>query len=218
MRADAEVDERLLVLDRVAGDRRLAFRLFVDQLHLERLAAPGEERLGFLARPHLALVGKIGLRQLLHLLLDGLEVLGHEGPVDDEIVVKPFLGGRTDAALGTGEQIGHRGRQQMRRAVPVQMKRFRALVRHDPDARILVERKGQIDQLVVDDGRQRAFGKTRRDVFGDATDRRARADAAARAIRKRDGNLAHRGTRSICRGGRGGSSLQVQERLSELQW
>ena len=105
MRADAEVDEGLLVLDRVAGDLRLAFGLLVDQLHLERLAALREERLGFFARPHLALVGKILRRQLLHLLLDGLEVLGHERPLDDEVVEEAFVGRRSDAALRAREEV-----------------------------------------------------------------------------------------------------------------
>ena len=45
VRTDAEVDKRLLVLDRVAGDVRLAFGLLLDQLHLERLAAPAKKRL-----------------------------------------------------------------------------------------------------------------------------------------------------------------------------
>ena len=44
VRADAEVDEGLAVLDRVAGDLGLAFGLLVDQLHLQRLAARAEER------------------------------------------------------------------------------------------------------------------------------------------------------------------------------
>ena len=67
---DAEVDERVAILDRVAGDLGLPGGLLVDQLDLQRLAAFGEEPLRFLARPHLPLVGQIGRRQLLHLLFD----------------------------------------------------------------------------------------------------------------------------------------------------
>src|SRR5688572_31097701 len=44
VRADAEVDERVAVLDGVAGDLGLAGRLLVDQLHLQRLAAAVEDR------------------------------------------------------------------------------------------------------------------------------------------------------------------------------
>ena len=54
-----EVDEGLAVLDRVTGNLGLAFRLFLDQLHLERFM-PGREK-SFVLRPadHLALVGQI---------------------------------------------------------------------------------------------------------------------------------------------------------------
>ena len=43
VRADAEVDERVAILDRVAGDLGLARGLLLDQLHLERLALLREE-------------------------------------------------------------------------------------------------------------------------------------------------------------------------------
>ena len=43
VRADAEIEERVLVLDRVDRHLRLAGRLLFDQLHLERLAALLEE-------------------------------------------------------------------------------------------------------------------------------------------------------------------------------
>ena len=46
VRPDAEVDERVAVLDRVAGDLGLTFGLLLDELDLERLAALREERDG----------------------------------------------------------------------------------------------------------------------------------------------------------------------------
>ena len=48
--ADAEVDEGLAVLDRVTGDLGLAFRLFLDQLNLQRFMPGREERPCFLPR------------------------------------------------------------------------------------------------------------------------------------------------------------------------
>ena len=54
VRTDAEIEERVLVLDGVDRHVRLAGRLLLDQLHLERLAAPGEEVDGFLPRPRSA--------------------------------------------------------------------------------------------------------------------------------------------------------------------
>src|SRR5713101_1705596 len=82
MRAQAKIDERLAVLDRVARDVRLARSFFLDELDLERLAAPGKKLDRFIARPHLPLEWKVGRRELAHLLLDGFEILRHERPRD----------------------------------------------------------------------------------------------------------------------------------------
>ena len=70
VRTDAEVDERVAVLDRVDRHVLLAGRLLLDQLHLERLAAPAEEGDRFLARPHLPLVDEVGRGDLAHALFD----------------------------------------------------------------------------------------------------------------------------------------------------
>src|SRR5262245_50165666 len=99
MWTDAEIDERLLVLDGVAGDCLLALRLFVDQLDFQWLAAGSEERLCILTRPHLPFVGKILLRKLAHLPFDRIEILGDKRAIDDEVVEEAFIGSRADAAL-----------------------------------------------------------------------------------------------------------------------
>ena len=149
VRADAEVDERVAVLDGVAGDFRLACGLLLDQLDLERLAALREELDRFLARPHLPLVGQVGRRQLAHLRFDFLEVLRHERTRDDEVVEEALVGGRADAALHAGEEIGHRGGEQMRGRVAIERQRLGPVGRDDLEPRVLVERRGQIDQLAV---------------------------------------------------------------------
>src|SRR4029453_15030535 len=92
VRADAEIDERLAILDRVAGDLALSFGLLVDQLYLERLSARAEELLGLLARPHLPFVRQILLREFAHLLFDRFEILRHERARHDEIVKEAFVG------------------------------------------------------------------------------------------------------------------------------
>ena len=112
VRADAEIEERVLVLDRVDRHLRLSRRLLFDQLHLERLAALGEEVDRFLPRPRLALVDVVLRRELFHLRFDGLEVLGHERAFDDEVVVEAVFDGRADAALHLREQRRHRRREQ----------------------------------------------------------------------------------------------------------
>ena len=139
MRADAEIDEGLRVLDGVAGHLLLAGGLLVDQLHLERLAALGEKRLRFVARPHLPLVRQIFCRELLHLLLNLLEILRHERPLDHEVVEEALVGGRADAALRAGKQAGDGGGQQVGGAVTEQRQRFRASVGDDAERRVFVD-------------------------------------------------------------------------------
>ena len=136
VRADAEVDERVAILDRVAGDLGLAFGLLFDQLDLQRLVLRREELARLVARHHLPLEGQVLRRQLLHLLLDALEVFGHERPLDHEVVEEALISRRADAALRAREQVGHRGREQVRRAVPVERERFRARRRDDADGGI----------------------------------------------------------------------------------
>ena len=191
VRADAEVDERLLVLDRVAGDFLLTFRLLVDQLHLQRLAAVSEERLCLVARPHLALIGQILLRELAHLVLDAVEILGHERPIDDEVVEEAFVSRRPDAALRAGKEIRDRGRHQMRRAVTQQRQRLGALVCDDADGGILLERIGQVHELAVDDRGVRRLREAGRDPCRNVAHGRAGGHIASGSVGKRNRDLTH---------------------------
>ena len=186
MRADAEIQERLFVLDGVDRDVRLAGRLLVDQLHLERLAAPGEKVDRFLPRPALALVDEVLRRQVLHLRLDRIEVFLHEGPFHDEVVEEPVINGRTDAALDLGEQLRDRGREQVRRRVAIQLKRLGTLVGHNPDGGIRGERIREVNHLVADKRREGGVGQTWRDSLGDRLDGRAGLDLLRRPVRECD--------------------------------
>ena len=58
------------------------------------------------------------LLDLLHPLLDGLEVIGGEGLVDVEVVVEAVLDRRADAQLGLGEQLLHGLGHDVRGGVP----------------------------------------------------------------------------------------------------
>ena len=191
VRPDAEVDERVLVLDGVAGDVPLAFGLFLDQLHLQRLAARGEERLGFLARPELAFVHQILARQLVHLLLDRLEILRHERTRDDEVVEEAFVGCRTDAALRAGEQVRDRRRQQMRGAVAGEQQRFRTPIGDDPHVGVRSSGYDRSTSVPSTMPASAAFARPGRDGFRHRTDGCAGRELTARPIRQRDGDLAH---------------------------
>ncbi len=188
VRADAEVDERVAVLDRVDRHRRLAGRLLFDELHLERLTAAGEEVDRLLAVPHLALEDEILSGHLAHLGLDALEILGHERLRHDEVVEVPLVDGRADAALHARIEGRDGRRHQVGRRVARQRQRFRALVGDDPDARIAGERKSEVDQTLVDHRGQRRLGQSRRDVGGDRAHRSTVGHLAAGAVGERDRN------------------------------
>ena len=108
VRAQAEVDElaHRVALHRVA-------RLLLDELALQRLALLREQLQGLGLGDQLLLDGPVLLDDVRHLLLDGGEVLGREGLRHQEVVEEAVVGGRTDAALRVGEQLGHRRGQQV---------------------------------------------------------------------------------------------------------
>ena len=142
----------------------------------------GEELQRFVARPHLALVGEILRRQLLHPLFDRVEVLRYERTIDDEVVEEAFISRRTDTALRPGEQLRHRCGEEMRSAVAEECQGFGAAVGDDRDLGVLLERVGEIDQTSVDCRRERGFRQPgrhlRRNVAGSA----ARAHATAGSV------------------------------------
>ena len=87
-------------------------------------------------------------------------------------------------------KVRHRGGQQVRRAVAYS-ERFRALVGHDLDGRVPVERIRQIDQPAVHDARERGQSKARRDPFRDVANARAGRHGPTGSVRKRDGDFGH---------------------------
>jgi hypothetical protein len=182
MRANAEVDERLPVLDRVDGDFRLSFSLLLDQLHLERLTLRGEELERFVTRPHLPLVDQVLAGELFHLLLDGREIFGNERAIDDEVVEEPFIGGRTDTALRARKERGDGRGEQVRRAVPVERQRLRIPVGDNRQARVVVQWMRQIDEPAIDGRRQRCFREPRRHECRYVTGSSARAHATAGSV------------------------------------
>ncbi len=89
--------------------------LETDQLQLVRLT--GQLVAGGLVGDDAAGEALAALLDLLHLLLDGLEVIGVEGLLDVEVVVEAVLDGRADAQLGFGEQLLHGLRHDVRGGV-----------------------------------------------------------------------------------------------------
>ncbi len=144
VRAAAEVDERLAVLDRV--DRDLGLPLASSP----RSAAPSAARharrrtRSASSRGHSWLLEHlVGLRQPPHLGLDLLEILGHERASRPRSRSRSRSGSshdRADAALRAREQLRDGCREQVGRAVPIDVQRVGAVGGEDLDARVLRER------------------------------------------------------------------------------
>ena len=116
--AEAEVDE---LAHRVA--LHLGAGLLLDELALQRLALAAEQLQRFRLGNDLLLDRAVLLDDVGHPLLDGREVLGRERTRDEEVVEESFFGGGTDPALGLGEQLRHRRRQQVGGGVAVDLER-----------------------------------------------------------------------------------------------
>ena len=92
----------------------------VDDVDLERLSQPLEERAGVVARHHLGLEGDALPGQVGHACLDAAEVVLTEGgAVGQPEVVEEAVGDRRpDVVLSAGEELHDRGRHQVGGAVP----------------------------------------------------------------------------------------------------
>ena len=128
-------------------------------------------------------------RNLPHPLLDGVEILGHERLLDDEVVEEAFVGGRADAALNLREQLRHRGRKQVCRAVAIDRQRFRILRRENPNLRVFLAADSEIDEAVVHHPRVCGLREARRYRRGDFADSRGGRNRFRRAVGKGDGEL-----------------------------
>ena len=119
VRAQAEVDElaHRVALHLVAGLLAGSARTSGSGPSSRTARAPPAFGISFFS------IGPVLLDDVRHLLLDGGEVLGRERPRDQEVVEEAVVGGRTDAALRVGEQLGHRRGQQVGGRVAVDLDR-----------------------------------------------------------------------------------------------
>ena len=116
---------------------------------------------------HLALEGQVLGLQFLHARFDFFEILGRERRLALKVVVEAGVGGRTDAELGFGKQFQHRGRQQMRGRVPVDLERLRILRRQNLELGVFLERTRQVPKLSVDARDHGVVGQSRADGLRD---------------------------------------------------
>ena len=145
---------------------RLARRNGADDLCLVVLADLLEMRHRLIARQHAAMHRQILGGDLRHALFDGRQILGGEGPLVGEIVVKAVLDHRADGDLRLGEELLHRIRQQVRGGMTDDLESVGILVRDDAQFGVVIDDGGGINQHAVDLAGERRLGKPGADARG----------------------------------------------------
>ena len=156
----------------------------VDQLDLEGLALPLEEALGLVARDDRLPERLVARDDLAHALLDRREILGRERLGAVEVVVEAVLDHRADRHLRVRPQRLHGLGQHMRRVVADEFERARIVAGDELEARVGLDRVGEIDERAVADHRDRALGERGGDRLGDVEAGDAGLVGAPRAVGK----------------------------------
>ena len=156
VRAGAQVDEGAVTVD---GD--LLVGEVVDVLELEALV--GEDLLRLVNGDHLADERLVSLDDLLHLLLDGAEVVGGDVLGQQEVVEVAVIGCRTEGDLRAGEQLLHGLGHDMGAGMAQDVQRLGAFRRDNLDGGAIVDGGGQVDELAVDLTGKRGLRKARAD-------------------------------------------------------
>ncbi len=184
MRAGAKIDELALA---IKADR-LTLRNLFDPFCLIFLALIGKEldgavTLHFLARDHF-----IAIDDLVHALLDLLEILGRERRRAGKIVIEAGIGRRAECDLSLGIELFHRLGHDMRRVVADDLERAGRIARQDRDLGVARDLRREVLFLTIDLDRNRCLGKAGADrgrelAAGDGTRK-----LPHRAIGQGDGN------------------------------
>ncbi len=181
MRPAAKVDE--MRSQRVLGEDFAG--AFFDQLALHPVVGVFLQP-DFLGR-HLAFEGQVLGLQFLHARFDFFEILGRERRLALEVVIEAGVGGRADAELGFGKQFQHRGRQQMRGGVPVDLQRFRILGGQNFDLGVVSRRTREVPKLSIDARDHGVIGQSRADRFRDVHGPAARGNAGLAPVGQSNG-------------------------------
>ena len=143
VRAEAEVGETPLLVD---GDPGVA--LLPDELDLEVLALLPEEADGLFLVQDEPLDGDVLGRDLLHSLFDGLQVLGGERGLAQKVVVVAVLDRRADPGLGFRIEVQNGVRQEVRGAVPEDVKGLGRVRVDEADLHVGLDGEAQVQEPV----------------------------------------------------------------------
>jgi len=128
----------------------LGTALAADKPQLERLARELMSRL--VVRDDASREALAGLHDLLHALLEHLEVLRGERALDREVVVETVLDGWPDAELRLRKGVLNGLGQHMRGRVPQHSQAFRRIDRYGLDDITVAQRGRQVAQFAIDSG------------------------------------------------------------------
>ena len=159
-----------------------------DQLGLVGLAHALEVFDGGIAWQHAAHHRLVLGGQFAHLLLDGGQVVGREGALVAEVVIKAVLDHRADGDLRVREQLLHRIGQQVGGGVADHLQPLRVLGGDDRQPGILRDRVAGVDQPVVHLAAQGGLGQAAADGLRHFGHRHRTIELALRAVGKRDLN------------------------------
>ena len=128
----------------VKADRLALTRMFLNQLHLIRLALFFHFGLRFVRGQRKPLQGQVFLDNLLDFRLNFRQILRGQRPVKIKVIIKPVLNRGANRQLGLGEQPLDRLRHHMRSRMPIRMFALRLLKRKDLQFPVLLQRGAQI--------------------------------------------------------------------------
>ena len=143
VRAAAEVGELAGLVDR---DFFIGLGELLDEVALHEVAFGLEALQAFGAGQKFARVGQVLLGELLHLLLDGGEVVGGEGLLAVEVVEESVLGGGAVAELGLGKEFEDGGGHQVRGGVAEDFERFGIALGEQAEFDVAVEGASEVDR------------------------------------------------------------------------
>ena len=148
------------------------FGVFLQQLQLVGL--PLEDLAALLHGDEPFFHRKVCLDDLLHLSLDGLELVRRKGLRAADVVIPAVVQRRADAELGIREQVLDGLRHNVRARVPEGVLAFRGIERQDLQLAVLFQRSAQVHGLAVHPGGAGAFVQAHADALCNVRWRNAR--------------------------------------------
>ncbi len=182
VRAAAQIDEPVLAIQR--------YRLFLgdpgDDLRLVILAHVAKEPDGLGPIHHHSLHREVPPGQLLHLGLDGLDVLRRERALEGEVVVEPILDHRTDGDLGLRIELLDGVRHQVGRRVTNDLEPLRVALGQQPDLGVVLDDVGGVDDAAIHLAGHGGPGEACADARGHLGDRHRRLELLLGPVGERD--------------------------------